>query len=214
MGPSRAASPESWAMRIGPSIDRADILAGYVEAALAAGDLDAARTAADELTADAADSPEVHQARAAEAHGAVLLAEGDPAGAIARLREALGLWTRLEMPYDAARARVRIGDACRRLGDEEAGSLEHDAARETFVRLGARPALEHLGAGTPRDDVLTAREVEVLRLVAAGHTNRVIARVLVLSEKTVARHLSNIYAKLDIGSRAAATAYAYNHRLV
>ena len=129
-------------------IDRADILAGYVEAALAAGDLDAARTAADELTADAADSPEVHQARAAEAHGAVLLAEGDPAGAIARLREALGLWTRLEMPYDAARARVRIGDACRALGDEEAAALEHDAARETFVRLGARPALETLGAGT------------------------------------------------------------------
>jgi DNA-binding NarL/FixJ family response regulator len=118
------------------------------------------------------------------------------------------------MPYDAARVRVRIGDACRLLGDEAAACLEHDAAHETFARLGARPALERLGATTRGGGVLTAREVEVLRLVAAGHTNRSIAGTLVLSEKTVARHLSNIYLKLGIGSRAAATAYAYDHQLV
>jgi DNA-binding CsgD family transcriptional regulator len=194
-------------------IDRADILAGFVAAVLAAGDVDAARTATDELAADAEASP-VHQGRAAEARGAVLLAEQDPAGALAHLRQALGVWTTLEMPYDAARVRVLIGDACRGLGDETAACLEHDAARETFVRLGAGPALARLDATTPGHGGLTAREVEVLRLVAAGHTNRTVATELVLSEKTVARHLSNIYTKLGIGSRSAATAYAYDHHLV
>jgi DNA-binding NarL/FixJ family response regulator len=195
-------------------IDRADILTGYVEAVLAVGDVAAARAAADELADGSEALPTVHQARAAEAQGAVLLAEDGPAAAISHLRRALELWTRLEMPYDAARVRVRIGDACRQLGDEAARSMEHDAARETFLRLGARPALERLDSAVARDGVLTPREVEVLRLVAAGHTNRAIAATLVLSEKTVARHLSNIYAKLGIGSRAAATAYAYDHRLV
>jgi DNA-binding NarL/FixJ family response regulator len=118
------------------------------------------------------------------------------------------------MPYDAARVRVRIGDACRALGDSDSAALEHEAARETFTRLGARPDLERLDGRAAPSDGLTPREVEVLRLVAAGHTNRVIARELVLSEKTVARHLSNIYTKLAIRSRAAATAYAYDHRLV
>jgi DNA-binding NarL/FixJ family response regulator len=112
---------------------------------------------------------------------------------------------------------VRIGEACRALGDEAAACLEHEAAHEAFLRLGARPDLERLGrlgSATSADGVLTAREVEVLRLVAAGHTNRSIATTLVVSEKTVARHLSNIYTKLGIGSRAAATAYAYDHHLV
>ncbi len=194
-------------------IDRADILAGYVEAVLAAGDVDAARAAADELGAGS-DLPPVHLARAAEAEGAVRLAEQDPGAALPHLRQALQLWTGLDMPYDAARVRVRIGDACRRLGDEPAATLEHEAARETFLRLGARPDLDRLGATPSRSGVLTAREVEVLRLVAAGHTNRSVATELVLSEKTVARHLSNIYTKLGIGSRSAATAYAYDHHLV
>jgi DNA-binding CsgD family transcriptional regulator len=195
-------------------IDRADILAGFVEVALAAGDIEAARSAADELAAGCEDLLPVHLARAAEARGAVQLAEEDPAAALSDLRQALQLWTGLDMPYDAARVRVRIGDACRRLGDEAAASLEHEAARETFIRLGARPDVDRLDATSTGDGVLTAREVEVLRLVAAGHTNRAIATQLVLSEKTVARHLSNIYTKLGIGSRAAATAYAYDHRLV
>jgi DNA-binding NarL/FixJ family response regulator len=117
------------------------------------------------------------------------------------------------MPYDAARVRVRIGDGCRMLGDETSAVLEYDAAREMFTRLGAAPDLARVD-GTSRTGELTAREVEVLRLVASGETNRQIAGRLVLSEKTVARHLSNIYAKLGIGSRAAATAYAYEHHLV
>jgi DNA-binding CsgD family transcriptional regulator len=198
-------------------IDRVEVLAGYVEAMLAAGDLEAAQAAADELEAAPDGVPLVHRGRAAEARGAVLLARGDAAGALACLRPAWDLWHGLGMPYDAARVRVRIGDACRLLGDAAAASLEHDAAREAFLRLGAKPDLERLDA---RDDtgtgsgVLTAREIEVLRWVAAGHTNRAIAAELVLSEKTVARHLSNIYTKLGIGSRAAATAYAYDHHLV
>jgi DNA-binding NarL/FixJ family response regulator len=194
-------------------IDRPDILAGFVEAMLTAGDVDSARAAADELASGSEPAP-VHRARAAEARGAVLLAEEDPAEALSHFRHALALWTDLEMPYDAARVRVRIGDACRRLGDETAASLECDAARETFLRLGARPDLDRLAASASGSGVLTGREVEVLRLVAAGHTNRIIASELVLSEKTVARHLSNIYTKLGIRSRAAATAYAYDHHLV
>jgi DNA-binding NarL/FixJ family response regulator len=112
---------------------------------------------------------------------------------------------------------VRIGDAFRLLGDDGSAALEYDAARETFDRLGARPDLERLDRVTApptSDGALTAREVEVLRLVAEGHTNRAIAGELVISEKTVARHVSNIYAKLGIGSRAAATAYAYHRHLV
>jgi DNA-binding NarL/FixJ family response regulator len=195
-------------------VDRLDVLAGYVDAMLAAGDLDAAQAAADELAVTSDAGPLVHRGLAQEARGAVLLARGDAAGALACLRAACEIWYSLALPYDVARVRVRIGDACGALGDDASAALEHDAARETFTRLGARPDLERLdGTASPRGG-LTAREVEVLRLVAAGHTNRLIARELVLSEKTVARHLSNIYGKLGIGSRAAATAYAYDHRLV
>ncbi len=194
-------------------LDRADILSGYVEAVLAAGDVAAARAAAEELGTTSDRLPLVHRARATEAWGAVLLAEGDAAGALARLRPALEVWTRLGMPHDAARVRVRIGDACRVLDDHATAALEYDAARDAFVRLGARPDLDRLDGLTEGDGVLTPREVEVLRLVAAGHTNRSIASELVLSEKTVARHLSNIYTKLGIGSRSAATAYAYDHQL-
>ena len=196
-------------------LDRADILAGYVEAMLVSGDLEAAETAVEELGEGAEGLPLVHRARAAEARGALLLARDDPAGSLSCLRSACETWRTLSMPYDAARTRARIGDACRMLGDDSSADLEYDAARETFARLGAGPALERLGgADRPASGVLTAREVEVLRLVAGGHTNRAIAGELVLSEKTVARHLSNIYTKLGIGSRAAATAYAYDHRLV
>jgi DNA-binding CsgD family transcriptional regulator len=195
-------------------IDRADILAGYVEAALAVGDVAAARAAAEELGSGSEHLPTMHRARAAEARGSVLMAENDPAGALSCHRQALQIWTRLGMPYDAAHVRVLIGDACRLLGDEAGAVFEYDAARESFLRLGARPDVERLDGRTTERGPLTAREVEVVRLVASGRTNRQIAAELVLSEKTVARHLSNIYAKLDLGSRAAATAYAYSHHLV
>lgn len=195
-------------------VDRVDVLAGYADAMLAVHDLDAAEAAADELSRSSDGGPLVHRALAQEVRGGVLLDRGEAADAVACLRAACEVWHSLELPYAVARVRVRIGDACRMLGDDDSAALEHDAARQTFTRLGAQPDLDRLDGATAPRGGLTAREVEVLRLVAGGHTNRVIARELVLSEKTVARHLSNIYGKLGIGSRAAATAYAYDHRLV
>jgi DNA-binding NarL/FixJ family response regulator len=124
------------------------------------------------------------------------------------------------MPYDAARARAQIGVACRTLGDHDTADFEIDAARATFERLGARPDLARVGRllgkakKRLRPAELTERECEVLRLVATGKTNREIADVLVISKHTVGRHLQNIFLKLDLSSRAAATAYAYEHGLV
>jgi DNA-binding NarL/FixJ family response regulator len=127
-------------------------------------------------------------------------------------------WHELEVPYEAARARVLIGLACRALGDDDTAELEFGSARRTFVELGAAPDLARLDSLVRRSasdaSGLTPRELEVLRRVAAGETNKAIASALVLSEWTVERHVSNIFAKLRVSSRAAATAYAYEHRLV
>jgi DNA-binding CsgD family transcriptional regulator/tetratricopeptide (TPR) repeat protein len=199
--------------------DRADILATYVEVMLAAEDPVAAAAASAELSALAAEQDvPLLTASAVEAAASVLAAGGDQAAAMPLLRRAWEGWRELGMPHDAARVRVRIGDCCRALGDEGSAQMEYDAARLVFEQLGAQPDLENLdrraGAATRAAGGLTAREVEVVRLVAAGHTNRAIAQQLFLSEKTVARHLSNVYGKLDIGSRAAATAWAYDHHLV
>jgi DNA-binding NarL/FixJ family response regulator len=150
----------------------------------------------------------------------VLLAEGEAGAAVAVLRAAWRSWRELEAPYEAARARVLIGLACRALGDEDAAAMELDAARTVLARLGAVLDLDHLdklatGPGAAAGTAgLTGRELEVLRLVAAGKTNYAIASALQLAEKTVHRHVSNIYAKLGVSSRAAATAYAYQHHLV
>ena len=199
---------------------RARVLAAGAEIVLAAGDVAAARAAAAELSGVAAGwgAPLLH-AQAAHAAGAVLLAEGDARAAVAALRRAWTGWRELEAPYDAARARVLLGLACRALGDEDGAALELDAARAAFERLGAAPDLaraEQLSRNAPRPAPggLTARELEVLALVAGGRTNRAIAAELVISEKTVATHVSSILAKLGLPSRSAATAYAYQHRLV
>ena len=153
------------------------------------------------------------------ASGAIALAEGDPASAMAQLRDACAIWRELEAPYELARARELTGLAYRQLGDEEGAQLELEAASDTYERLGARPDAARVAslASTPSPDVhgpLTGREVEVLRLIAAGKTNRAIATELTISEKTVARHVSNILTKLDLPSRSAATAYAYSRNLV
>jgi DNA-binding NarL/FixJ family response regulator len=196
------------------------MLAALVEIALAAGELEAARAAAEGLasSADELDAPYL-RAVARQSAGAVLLADGRAADALAPLREAERLWQELEAPYEAARARVLAARACRELGDEAGAQLELDAAAAALQAIGAADDLDRIGRlrreqAAPGRPPLTAREVEVLRLVAAGLTNRGIADRLGISEKTVARHISNLFVKLGLSSRSAATAYAFRHGLV
>ena len=199
---------------------RASLLPTYVEILLAARDVAAARTAAEELSeiAAAVDALFLH-AVSAQAMGAVLLAEGDARGALTLLRGAWTAWQTLDAPYEAARSRVLIGRACRELGDEDTAAMEFDAARGVFQQLGAAPDLARVDVLTRRGvsgapHSLTPRQLQVLRLVAAGETNKAIAAELFISERTVERHVSNIFSKLGVSSRAAATAYAYDHQLV
>jgi DNA-binding NarL/FixJ family response regulator len=195
---------------------RSRLLPAFVEVLLEADDVGSARAAADELAEIAAqlDAPYLN-ALAAEASGAVLLVEGDPRAALATLRRAHRSWRDLDAPYQAACARLQIAVACRELGDGASAELEFEAARSALEELGARPDLERLArlAGSPRPGGLSRRESEVLTHVAAGKTNRSIATELFISEKTVARHVSNIFTKLGLSSRAEATAYAYKHGL-
>lgn len=198
---------------------RTALLPAYVEIMLAAGDIPEARSASRELeeTAKGTDS-DVLRAIAAQARGAVALTEGDAQAAVGVLRTALQTWQEAEAPYLGARVRVLLAAACRALGDDEGAGLELDAARSVFAQLGAAPDLariEALARAAPRGPGrLTARELQVLRLIAAGKTNKAIAGELRLSEKTVDRHVSNIFTKLDVPTRAAATAYAYKHNLI
>jgi DNA-binding NarL/FixJ family response regulator len=192
------------------------VLAAAVDILIATHDVTGARIASEELTkiADSTKSA-LLRASAQFAAGSVLLADGDPTSALAALRPAREGWIALEMPYPAARTSALIGLACRDLGDEDSAELELEAARQTFERLGATFDLDAIGtARAGGQDRLTIREREVLRLVAAGRTNREIAAALVISTHTVNRHLQNIFAKLGLSSRTAATAYAYEHHLV
>ena len=196
---------------------RRQMLPALVTIELASGHLDAARAGADELRAVADDSRmPMLKASASHANAAVLLEEGDGLAALSEARRASALWRDLDVPFELAQCRALIARAHRLLGDEASAEVEFQGARAMFAALGAGPSVAGLDAlrRQPGDSPLTAREVEVLRLVASGLTNRAIAGELYLSEKTVARHLSNIFAKLDLPSRAAATAYAYQHRLV
>lgn len=202
------------------ALSRARLLPAFVEIALAAGQVDEARGAADELSEIAERfGTDVLCAMAAHARGAVLLADGDAQGAVEPLRRAFEVWRQVGAPYIGARIRVLLSRACDALGDRDGARLERDAARRVFEELGAAPALaamDGLGEETVRNEGhgLTPRELEVLRLVATGKTNKAIGRELFVSEKTVDRHVSNIFTKLDVSSRAAATAYAYEHGLV
>jgi DNA-binding CsgD family transcriptional regulator len=199
---------------------RSGLLPAYIEVMLATGDVGAARGAADELNEIAAelDAPLLH-ARADHAQGAVLLAEGHAQSALVVLRRAWSGWRELEAPYEAARVRVLIGLACREIGDGEVAEMELDAARCVLLQLGASPEVARIDAlsrRTPSGGAhgLTPRELQVLRRIAAGETNKAIGRELFISAKTVDRHVSNILSKLGVSSRVAATAYAYEHRLV
>jgi len=200
---------------------RARLLPALVEISIAVSDIAQARKAADELAAIASgsDAPML-RATAAHASGAAMLAEGDARGALVAMREAFTTWQDLDVPYDAARARVLIAQACRVLGDVDSAAMELSSAKQTFAELGA---VLDLARATElqlerREDAghseLTPRETEVLRLVATGRTNRAIAASLGISEKTIARHISNIFLKLELANRAAATAYAYEHGLL
>lgn len=199
---------------------RARVLPAYIEIMLATGDLSAARTAAAELSgiADAIKAPVLTLA-ADTGQGAVSLAEGEPEAALTALRRAVAISQELDAPYEGARIRELIGLACRQLGDDETADIELDAARATYERLGADPDRRRVmsyhtrspGAATYG---LSPRELEVLRLVAAGETNRAIGEALSISERTVERHVSNIFNKLRVASRSAATAFAYEHELI
>lgn len=199
---------------------RAALLPAYVEIALAAGEVEEAERASDELAAIS----QVHESAAlgamsAYARGAVALARREAASALTELRRAFHSWQELGAPYEAARARVLVGLACAALDDEDGAALELESARTVFEELGARPDLSRAdslatSSSVPDTHGLSPRELQVLRLVASGETNKAIAAALVLSERTVHRHVSNIYAKLRVSSRAAATAYAYEHGLL
>jgi DNA-binding NarL/FixJ family response regulator len=196
---------------------RAWLCAAQVEVALAAGDPETAGRASEELgrTASTYGSSGL-EAAALQARGAVLLADGRPEAALPTLRAACRRWQELDAPYDAARVRLLLSRAYQALGDADAAGRELEAAGAVFERLGAAPDLEQVGALRGRPSLpggLTGREAEVLALVAAGRTNREIAELLVLSPKTVARHLSNIFVKLEVTSRTQAAAYAFEHGL-
>jgi DNA-binding CsgD family transcriptional regulator len=199
---------------------RAALLPAVVEIAVAAGDIEAAQRACLELHEIAAGyEGGLLDAAILYARGSVDLAQGDPEAALMVLRRALQAWQELDAPYEAARTRLLIARACLALGDDETAVMEREAARDVFATLGAAPDIAALDAqaGDARSrglHGLTARELEVLRLVAAGQTNKSIAVELVLSERTVERHVSNIFAKLDVSSRAAATAFAYEHKIL
>ena len=213
-----AAAIRRLAGETGQPSKRASVLPAYVEIMLAVGDAEAARSACAELEALAARwGGGLLSAIAAHARGAVELAGGNAEAALVALRRACHVWRELEAPYEVARARVLVGLACAALGDDDTAASELDAGRDVFARLGAAPDLarvEALSGASPAPHGLTARELEVLRLVAAGNSNREISAALVISEHTVARHLQNIFAKLGVSSRTAASAFAFERRLV
>lgn len=198
---------------------RARVLDAYVEIVLAANDIPGARAGAAELAEIVArhETPFL-RALCSRASGSVLLAEGKWPAALLELRQSSNCWSELEAPYEASRVRVLIALAYRQLGDEENARLELTAARQTFQRLGAPVDVARVDAllvqAEKSPGPLTERELQVLRLIAAGMTNRGIAEKLHISEKTVARHISNIFTKLDLPSRTAAAAYAYDHKLI
>ena len=201
--------------------DRLDLLKAAVSIYLEEGKIEAARDAVtefEEITRDVT-APTI-EAETSAVKGALALAEGEPGTALPLLRRAVGTWQQQDVPHEVAKLNVLIGQACRALADHDGARLEFSAARETFERLGARPDLAELdrivaaaGVGSETHG-LTRREIEVLCLIARGKANRAIANELHLSERTVHRHVSNIFTKLDVDSRTAAVAYGINHRIV
>jgi DNA-binding CsgD family transcriptional regulator len=201
-------------------LTQAKLLPAAIEIHLAVGDVAGAREACARLDEIAASfATEVLGALAAHGRGRIHLAEGDAQAALGPLRRAFWVWQKIGAPYPAARVRVDLARACRALGDGEGARMELEVAGAVFEELGAGPDVAALATipGAPvakPPHGLTQRELQVLRFVAAGKTNKLIARELFLSDKTIDRHVSNIFVKLNVGSRTAATAWAYEHDLV
>ncbi len=203
-------------------LGRTRILPAYVEIMINAKELSAAQTAADELS-EAADELQASflQAIADYTRGSVLLASGEPKAAVNKLRDALARLKVIGASYETARTQVLLGLACRKLGDKDTADMELDIAREIFQQVGAEPDREKVesfiknsASEAGQTHGLTRRELQVLRQLATGKTNSEIASELFISERTVDRHVSNILSKLDVTSRSAATAYAYEHDLI
>lgn len=199
-------------------LSRSRMLPAYVDIMLAAEEIAKAQTAAAELIkiADDLNSPFL-RAIADRTNAAVLFANGESNEALDKMRQAWEALKEFDAPYETARTRFLIGLACRETGDEEAAVMELDAARWLFLQLGATYELSKIDSLSTKSESshgLTQRELEVLRLIATGKTNKAIASELFISERTVDRHVSNIFMKLDVTSRAAATAYAYQHHLI
>jgi DNA-binding CsgD family transcriptional regulator len=197
--------------------DRCAVLAAAVMILIADGDVAAARRAGEELTQLATDfTAPFLQALAHHCEGTIAIADGQPAVAAVALQSCLRAWLEFQAPYEEALTRIALGGAYRDLGDNDSATLEWDTARALLVGLGAAPDVAGLDQPTPKPDAheLSLRELQVLRLVATGATNRAIADALYISVRTVDRHVSNRYTKLGVATRAAATAYAYDHQLV
>jgi DNA-binding CsgD family transcriptional regulator len=199
---------------------RARMLGAAVEILLAAGDLETARASAAELSGIAsAFDASLLSAASAHATGAVLLAEGDVVGAATALHRASEIWLNLETPYEEAQTCLLMATVCERRGDQDGRRLELNTALRLFKELKAEPRLARIADQSGRATrqsagSLSEREVQVLRLLAAGKTNRDIAEELFISDKTVARHVSNIFDKLGVSSRTGATAWAFQHNLI
>ena len=201
-------------------LQRAALLPAYIAIMLAIGEVGEAGSACRELEQIAQrQGSEALVAMSAQARGAVALAEGDAHASLVALRSAQQAWQQLESPYEVALVRMQVGLACRSLGDEDTAEWELEAARAVFAQLGGTPDVIRVDSLAPlgqRDSSfgLTARELQVLRLVAAGKSNRAIAADLVISDHTARRHLQNIFRKLGVSSRAAATAFGFRHDLI
>lgn len=199
---------------------RIRILPAYVEIMLAAKDIQAAQEIVQELSEIARDlDAPLLQALAAQSEGSVHLAKGDGQSALNKLRNAVTIWNQIEAPYECARARVLVGMCCHEMGDKDTAKMEYEAAKSIFHQLKAMPDLARVdalvgGKKPGKNSGLTSRELEVLRLIANGKSNKTIANELFISERTVERHVSNIFDKLNVSSRSAATAYAYKKQLI
>ena len=215
-----AASIKSVLLDAQAPVGRARMLPAAVEILLAAGDVVTARAASAELSEIAvAFGAPLLAAASAHANGAVRLAEGDIEGASTSLRQACETWRELGMPYDEAQTCLLLAAVCEKRGDQDGRRLEMETARRIFTQLSATPCLARIAERSERASYqpigsLSEREAQVLRLLATGKTNRAIADELFISEKTVARHVSNIFNKLGVSSRAGATAWAFQHKLL